>query len=92
MILLAEFVNVRVLAEIAETGEKVFPPLYSLRKARKNHDYFRVDHRRKVFDVTVDPCPIYSMHGRGGKVALGFLYHELLFLNSDRVSYQWPAD
>ncbi len=77
MIVLTEFVNCCVLAEIGEPGKKGFPSLDPPGKTRKNHDNLRVHHRRKVLDLAAEPCLVDLTHCFRHIRAFGFLYHEL---------------
>src|SRR5260221_10957491 len=92
MILLAEFLNRRVPAEIAEPGEKFLASLNLPDKVGKNHDNLRMPHRRKILDLAVEPCLVDLTHGCGRILAFGFVTHHPLLLISARASYQRPAD
>jgi hypothetical protein len=53
MIMVTEFMNSRVLAEIAEPGKKFFPALHPPGETGKSHDNLRVHHRCKTFDLAI---------------------------------------
>src|SRR5437016_4339674 len=72
IVLLAEFMNSRVLAEIAEPGKKVFPALYASAEAGENHYDFRVHHRSKLFDFPFEPRLVDSTHSCPRIFVFGF--------------------
>src|SRR5262249_39110865 len=92
MIMLAEFLHRRVLAEIAKPRKKFFPSLDPPGKIGKDHDNLRMQHRGKVLDLAVQPRLVDSTHGRSRILAFGFVYHELLLLISARAFDPPPAD
>jgi len=70
-----EFVNLRVLTEIAEAVEERLAPVRPTLKARKYHDHFRMQHWSKIVDAAVEPSLVDSTHDRGNTLARGFLAH-----------------
>jgi hypothetical protein len=50
-----KFVNFGVLAKVSKASKKLIAPLNPAGKARKNHHYVRVHHRRKSFHLAIEP-------------------------------------
>jgi hypothetical protein len=91
MIMVTEFMNSRVLAEIPEPGKEFFPSLYPTGEIRKSHDNLRVHYRCKAFDLAIEPDPVDSTHCRTRSFVFGFLCHFSGSFSPCQDSYQLPA-
>src|SRR5262249_39711259 len=78
LVVLAEFEDLRVLAEIAESGKELVPALDPPGKAGKNHDDVPVHQGRRVLDLAGEPCLVNLPHGRRCGLVCGVASHELL--------------